>query len=139
MPGSLRFIGVDVFQRSIDRMVAETDAATRQIVGRAAQAVAAEAKRNARSGQHGRGLPHLPGTGPGPNVMTGRLVRSITGSKARKVGAGTWAATAGAHMFYAGLVERAYPFMREAVTKVRTRVMPELVRQGWTASVTARR
>lgn len=37
-----------------------------------------QAKINASTGTHRRGEPHVPGTGPGPNRVTGNLVRSIT-------------------------------------------------------------
>lgn len=39
--------------------------------------LATKAKANASTGFHPPGAPHIPGTGPGPNVATGDYLRSI--------------------------------------------------------------
>lgn len=62
-----------------------------------------EAKKNASTGTHKRGQPHIPGTGPGPNVVSGDLRRSIT-TEIRK-GFGSYVATVGPTIEYARHVE----------------------------------
>jgi hypothetical protein len=62
-----------------------------------------EAKLNANTGTHKRGEGHIPGTGPGPNVVTGTLRRSITTEV--RYGFGSYIATVGPTVEYARAVE----------------------------------
>lgn len=62
-----------------------------------------QAQKNANTGSHPRGQGHLPGTGPGPNVVTGTLRRSIRTDV--KYGFGSYIAVVGADTEYARAVE----------------------------------
>jgi hypothetical protein len=88
----------------------------------AALALERQAKLNANTGTHARGLGHTPGTGPGPNKVTGTLQRSI--STEVRYGFGSYIATVGPSVEYARAVELGsprwksgvrYPFLSTAV------------------------
>jgi Bacteriophage HK97-gp10, putative tail-component len=70
---------------------------------KAALSVERQAKINANTGVHARGKPHIPGTGPGPNTVTGTLRRSITTEV--RYGFGTYIAQIGPTVEYARSVE----------------------------------
>lgn len=61
------------FTRVADR----ADSGTADAVYRTGAALLTLVRAKARTGFHARGLPHIPGTGPGPNVATGDYVRSM--------------------------------------------------------------
>lgn len=84
--------------------------AIEQAVLQAGLAVERQAKTNANTGVHKRGEPHLPGTGPGPNVVSGALRRSI--KTELKPGFGKYTAQVGASMEYARAVELGLPSWR---------------------------
>lgn len=88
----------------------------------AALAVERQAKLNANTGTHARGKGHTPGTGPGPNKVTGTLQRSINTEV--RYGFGSYIATVGPSVIYARAVELGsprwksgvrYPFLSTAV------------------------
>jgi hypothetical protein len=88
----------------------------------AALAVERQAKLNANTGTHPRGQGHVPGTGPGPNKVTGTLQRSINTQV--RFGFGSYIATVGPSVEYARAVELGsprwksgvrYPFLSTAV------------------------
>lgn len=88
----------------------------------AALALERQAKLNANTGTHKRGQGHTPGTGPGPNKVTGTLQRSI--STEVRYGFGSYVATVGPSVEYARSVELGnprwksgvrYPFLSTAV------------------------
>lgn len=88
----------------------------------AALALERQAKLNANTGTHPRGQGHTPGTGPGPNKVTGTLQRSI--STEVRYGFGSYIATVGPTVEYARAVELGsprwksgvrYPFLSTAV------------------------
>jgi hypothetical protein len=88
--------------------------AARFAIGMAAASVEREAKKNANTGTHPRGQGHIPGTGPGPNVMTGNLRRSIYSQT--KIGFGqSYVAEVGASMVYARAVELGLPEWKSGV------------------------
>jgi Bacteriophage HK97-gp10, putative tail-component len=89
---------------------------------RAALAIERQAKLNANTGVHPRGEGHIKGTGPGPNVVTGTLRRSITTEV--RYGFGSYVATVGPTVEYARAVELGssrwksgvrYPYLYPAV------------------------
>ena len=91
-------------------------------ITRAALAIERQAKLNASTGVHARGQGHIKGTGPGPNVVTGTLRRSITTEV--KYGFGTYIAVVGPTVEYARAVELGssrwksgvrYPYLYPAV------------------------
>lgn len=86
-----------------------------------------QAKINALTGQHARGEGHIAGTGPGPNRVTGALIRSITTE--RKQGFdGMYSASIYPTMVYSRAVELGderwksgvrYPYLEPAAATVR--------------------
>jgi hypothetical protein len=99
--------GLDLTEKKV------SDAA-RFAIGMAAAEVERQAKKNANTGTHPRGQGHLPGTGPGPNVVTGNLRRSIYSQT--KVGFGNiYVAEVGASMIYARAVEMGLPSWKSGV------------------------
>ena len=99
--------GLDLTEKKVN------DAA-RYAIGMAAADVERQAKKNANTGSHPRGQGHIPGTGPGPNVMTGNLRRSIYSQT--KIGfAGSYVAEVGASMVYARAVEMGLPEWKSGV------------------------
>ena len=100
--------------------------AARYAIGMAAATVERQAKKNANTGTHPRGAGHIPGTGPGPNVVTGNLRRSITTTA--RYGFGTYIAEVSATMSYARHVELGgtnwkpgvkYPFLGPAANSLK--------------------
>jgi hypothetical protein len=79
-------------------------------IAQAAFALEREAKKNANTGTHKRGEGHIEGTGPGPNVVTGTLRRSITTEV--RYGFGSYIATVGPTVEYARAVELGHPNWR---------------------------
>jgi hypothetical protein len=107
---------------AIDKNVDNIEQAAQFGLGQAALAIERQAKKNANTGQHKKGLGHIPGTGPGPNVVTGTLRRSITTEV--RYGFGSYIATVGPTVEYARAVELGssrwksgvrYPFLIPAV------------------------
>lgn len=107
---------------AIDKSVDNIEQAAQYGLGMAALAIERQAKINANTGQHKKGLGHIPGTGPGPNVVTGTLRRSITTQV--RYGFGSYIATVGPTVEYARAVELGssrwksgvrYPFLIPAV------------------------
>lgn len=74
---TIEFTNLAQFLAAFNRTEADLNNAARYAIGMAAASVEREAKKNANTGTHPRGQGHIPGTGPGPNVMTGNLRRSI--------------------------------------------------------------
>jgi hypothetical protein len=99
--------GLDLTEKKIN------DAA-RYAIGLAAASVERQAKKNANTGTHPRGAGHIPGTGPGPNVVTGNLYRSIYSDT--KIGFGnSYIGEVGASMVYARAVEMGLPSWKSGV------------------------
>jgi phage gpG-like protein len=71
------------------------------------------AQKNAKTGEHPRGQGHIPGTGPGPNVVTGTLRRSMRTDV--KYGFGNYIAVVGADTEYARAVELGSPRWKSGV------------------------
>lgn len=109
--------GLDKFEQNI--MMAGEYA-----IGQTGLALEREAKINANTGTHKRGEGHIPGTGPGPNVVTGTLRRSITTEV--RYGFGAYIATVGPTVEYARAVElgipkwggKRYPYLIPAAGKL---------------------
>lgn len=92
-------------------------------------AVQRQAQKNANTGTHKRGQGHIPGTGPGPNVVTGALRRSIRTDV--KYGFGNYVAVVGASTEYARAVELGSPRWKSGVKYPYLRPAAEdLIRNG---------
>lgn len=89
-----------------------------------AQQAERQAKINANTGSHRKGEPHTPGTGPGPNVVTGNLRRSITHTQPARDSQG-WYVKVGvaATAAYGRYVEPRYPFLLPAAQSVKAKVV----------------
>ena len=108
--------GLTAFELNMER-------AGQAALTQAALAVERQAKLNANTGTHKRGEGHVPGTGPGPNKVTGTLQRSINTQV--RYGFGSYVATVGPSVEYARAVELGsprwksgvrYPFLSTAVS-----------------------
>lgn len=88
---------------ALDEFEKKMEYAAEYGVAQAGLAVERAAKINANTGTHKRGEGHIPGTGPGPNVVTGTLRRSITTTV--RYGFGSYIATVGPTVEYARAVE----------------------------------
>jgi hypothetical protein len=98
--------GLEVQEDLLER-AAQTAIAT------AGFAVQRQAQINANTGTHKKGTPRVPGTGPGPNVVTGALRRSIRTDV--KYGFGSYIAVVGASVEYARAVELGSPRWKSGV------------------------
>ena len=111
---TIEFTNLAQFLAAFNRTEADLNNAARYAIGMAAASVEREAKKNANTGTHPRGQGHIPGTGPGPNVMTGNLRRSIYSQT--KIGFGSsYIAEVGASMVYARAVEMGLPEWKSGV------------------------
>jgi len=98
--------GLEVQEDRLER-AAQTAIAT------AGFAIQREAQKNANTGTHKKGQGHISGTGPGPNVVTGALRRSIRTDV--KYGFGNYIAVVGASTEYARAVELGSPVWKSGV------------------------
>ena len=107
---------------SLPLMEQKIEKAGQLALTQAALALERQAKLNANTGTHPRGQGHTPGTGPGPNKVTGTLQRSI--STEVRYGFGSYLATVGPSVEYARSIELGsprwksgvrYPFLSTAV------------------------
>jgi hypothetical protein len=98
--------GVDLQEDMLDR-------AARVAIATAGFAIQREAQKNANTGTHSKNTGHIPGTGPGPNVVTGALRRSIRTDV--KYGFGNYVAIVGASTEYARAVELGSPRWKSGV------------------------
>ena len=87
--------------------------AAEHAISMAGMAIERQAKINANTGVHPRGQGHIPGTGPGPNVVTGNLRRSIRTDV--RYGFGNYIAIVGAYAEYARAVELGSPRWKSGV------------------------
>jgi hypothetical protein len=98
--------GLEVQENKLEQ-AAQTAIAT------AGFAIQRQAQKNANTGTHKKGQGHIPGTGPGPNVVTGALRRSIRTDV--KYGFGNYIAVVGASTEYARAVELGSPRWKSGV------------------------
>ena len=99
--------------------------AAQTAIATAGFAIQRQAQINANTGTHKRGTPRVSGSGPGPNVVTGALRRSIRTDV--KYGFGNYIAVVGASTEYARAVELGspkwksgvkYPYLAPAATQM---------------------
>lgn len=132
---------LDEVKKAILRRSELIEAASEYALDQVAFAVEMQAKENAWTGSHRRGQGHIPGTGPGPNRVTGNLVRSI--HRESRKGFGTYTTSVFPTMIYARAVELGnprwksgvkYPYLRPAADKVRplaNRIFTAAFMQKW--------
>lgn len=107
MTARIEISNIEEVLRGLEKTNDKVKEAVKYAIGMAGLAVERQAKKNASTGVHKRGLGHIPGTGPGPNVVTGNLRRSI---KTQVVGFGnSYAAEISAGAIYARAVEKGLP------------------------------
>jgi hypothetical protein len=99
--------GFDLTEKKID------DAAFKAVY-QCSLKIEAVAKLNANTGAHAKGEGHIPGTGPGPNVVTGNLVSKIVGQRPVK-GFKGYSATIDSSAEYARAVEQGSPRWKSGV------------------------
>lgn len=87
--------------------------AAQTAIATAGFAIQRQAQINANTGTHSKKTGHIPGTGPGPNVVTGALRRSIRTDV--KFGFGNYIAVVGASTEYARAVELGSPRWKSGV------------------------
>jgi hypothetical protein len=87
--------------------------AAQTAIATAGFAIQRQAQINANTGTHKRGTPRISGSGPGPNVVTGALRRSIRTDV--KYGFGNYVAVVGASTEYARAVELGSPKWKSGV------------------------
>lgn len=105
-------IGLSEFRAAMAKVAADTDAASKAIITEASALITKEAKANF-SGRHKKGQPHMGGAQP--NVVSGKLRRSIKRSKVKKTADG-WTSTVKPALIYAKRIETlGYPYFTPAV------------------------
>ena len=95
------------------RFEQQLESAGQLALTQAALAVERQAKLNANTGTHKPGMGHTPGTGPGPNKVSGTLQRSINTEV--RYGFGSYVATVGPSVEYARAVELGSPRWKSGV------------------------
>jgi hypothetical protein len=124
MAGSIRITNLAQVLAGFDATEDQYEKAAQYAITVTGLAVERQAKINANTGTHKKGEPRS--GGPGPNVVTGNLRRSIT-TKSR-YGFGTYIAEVSATMSYARHVELGgpnwkpgvkYPFLGPAATSLK--------------------
>jgi len=109
--GAIVITNLDDVLRAIGNVGSDVERGAKIGIGRAGLAVERQAKLNANTGTHKKGQPRS--GGPGPNVVTGNLRRSINTSV--RYGFGTYIAIVGASMEYARAVEKGSPRWKSGV------------------------
>jgi len=109
--GAIVITNLDDVLRAIGNLGSNVEQGAKIGIGRAGLAVERQAKLNANTGTHKKGQPRS--GGPGPNVVTGNLRRSINTSV--RYGFGTYIAIVGASMVYARAVEKGSPTWKSGV------------------------
>lgn len=112
--GVVRITNLDQVLQGIDLTQKALDTATYQAIFQCALKIEDQAKVNANTGNHPRGMGHLPGTGPGPNIVTGNLVSKIAAQRPIK-GFKGYSATVDSSAEYARAVELGSPRWKSGV------------------------
>ena len=89
---SFRLLGVAGFEHALDDLIAAADIASREIVSKGGEIIAAHAKTHAA----GR---------PGPNVVSGALRASIVVDHVISIGPGSWVSVTGPTIIYGRRIE----------------------------------
>lgn len=103
----------DQVKQAVGANITKIEKAAGFATGMAALALERQIKLNANTGVHPRGQGHLKGTGPGPNRVTGNLIRSVV-TEIRQ-GFGSYVATVGPTAEYARALEFGNPNWKSGV------------------------
>lgn len=134
-------LGLPEFRAAIEKVMAETDAAARVAVTRAAAFLEKEAKAGFE-GVHPPGSPHV--GGDKPNVATGTARRSIRSDPVSRLGLGDYRTLVAPRIVYGRRLElgwpggqgrghartRAFPYWAPAAHKTREK-FPEITGNTW--------
>jgi hypothetical protein len=112
--GSIKITNLQEVLKGFDLTEKKIDLAAYQAISQAALKVEELARRNANTGVHGPGQGHIPGTGPGPNVVTGNLVSKIVAEKPTK-GFRGYQVDINSSAIYARAVEQGHPKWKSGV------------------------
>jgi hypothetical protein len=112
--GSIRITNLQEVLKGFDLTEKQLDLAAYKGVSQAALKVEELARRNANTGNHPPGQGHIPGTGPGPNVVTGNLVSKIVAERPVK-GFRGYSADINSSAIYARAVEQGSPRWKSGV------------------------
>lgn len=120
--GLVTVVNLPEVLKGFDLTMQSIDTAAMQATWQSAAKVEEIAKQNANTGAHAPGKGHIPGTGPGPNIITGNLVSKIVAHRPVK-GFNGYVAEVGSSAEYARAVEQGssrwksgvkYPYMEPA-------------------------
>jgi hypothetical protein len=100
---TFRITNLNDVMSAVSKNVSDIEKAAQYAVGVTALTIERQAKKNADTGSHPRGQGHIPGTGPGPNRVTGTLMGSIQTTV--RYGFGSYIAIVGPTVEYARAVE----------------------------------
>jgi hypothetical protein len=112
--GVVRITNLDQVLQGFKLTEKNIDDAAYKAVFQCALKIEDQAKQNANTGSHSRGTPRVPGTGPGPNIITGNLVSKIVGQRPVK-GFKGYSATVDSSAEYARAVEQGSPRWKSGV------------------------
>jgi hypothetical protein len=112
--GVVTVVNLSEVLKGFDLTEKKIDTAAQVATWQAALAIEGLAKQNANTGSHPRGQGHIPGTGPGPNVVTGNLVSKIVAQRPIK-GFKGYSATVDSSAEYARAVEQGSPRWKSGV------------------------
>lgn len=112
--GVVRITNLDQVLQGFNVTEKLIDLAAYQATFQCALKIEDQAKLNANTGNHPKGMGHLPGTGPGPNIVTGNLVSKIVGQRPIK-GFRGYSATIDSSAEYARAVEQGSPRWKSGV------------------------
>jgi phage gpG-like protein len=110
---SIKITNLRDVMNAVSKNVSNIEQAAQYATGIAALEIERQAKKNADTGTHPRGQGHIPGTGPGPNRVTGTLMGSI--QTTIRYGFGSYIAIVGPTVEYARAVELGSPRWKSGV------------------------
>jgi hypothetical protein len=99
------WIGVREVQAAFEKVSAQADLASREVLAKSSAVVVAAAQGNFQ-GAHKRGKPHVGGAAP--NVVSGDLRRSIRMEPILRTGFASYMTSVGPHVIYGRRVELGY-------------------------------
>lgn len=115
MSGYITVTNLKEILGALDATADKIEQAAQIGIAQAGLAIQRQAQINANTGTHARNVGHIPGTGPGPNVVTGALRRSIRTDVVKGFGNYVAVAKVGPTVEYARAVEKGSPRWKSGV------------------------